>query len=114
MAFSKSLQLKGGDTKYELSPEIKKYTLLDLGFSNTKSGNFAYKKSIDPESPFSKNAMKLKITINSDMAEFKMAIVDGNEMNDVDIFSNDKHLEERDQFNFIMQNMILRKVFRRV
>lgn len=43
MEFTKSVRLPGDADTYTLSPEVKKYTLTDLGFEETRRGNFEYK-----------------------------------------------------------------------
>lgn len=35
MEFTKTVQISGDKDKYTISPEIKKYALLDLGFEQT-------------------------------------------------------------------------------
>ncbi|MCF6514869.1 hypothetical protein GSH19_01660 [Lactobacillus sp. S2-2] len=110
MAFSKEIKLKGDINNYELSPEIKKYTLRDLGFTTTKLGNFVYKINLDPNSPFNSNSIKLKITVNDDLTAFKMAILDSKELKEVDIFNNDKFNKIKEQLDFNLENMITRKV----
>ena len=42
MEFTKTVQISGDKDKYTISPEIKKYALLDLGFEQTNRGNFEY------------------------------------------------------------------------
>lgn len=111
MAFIEVVKLKGDTHQYQLSSELKLFTLSDLGFTKTRNGNFELKHSLDPSSPYLKKAIKLKIMINQDLKTFKMAVVDGSELKDVDIFSTDKYKDEKDQFDFLMNNLILRKVF---
>lgn len=111
MAFTKEVQLKGDRHHYQISPELKLFTLSDLGFTKTRNGNFETKLSLDPNSPYLKKSLKLKVMINQDLTTFKMAIVDGSELKAVDIFSTDKFASEREQFDFVMNNFILRKVF---
>ena len=52
MEFEKVNQLQGDSDKYAISPQIKEYTLLDLGFEKTKRGNYRYLGSLDCKSPF--------------------------------------------------------------
>lgn len=111
MAFTEVVQLKGDYHQYRLSSELKLFTLSDLGFMKTRNGNFELKRSLDPNSPYLKKAIKLKIMIKQDLKTFKMVIVDGSELKEVDIFSTDKYENERTQFDFLMNNFILRKVF---
>ena len=48
MAFTEVNQIKGDNQKYRLSPEIKKYSLRDVGFMETKTGKFELERSLDP------------------------------------------------------------------
>ncbi|WP_429971241.1 DUF1831 domain-containing protein [Fructilactobacillus sp. Tb1] len=111
MAFTKEVSLKGDTQKYQLNPNLKLYTLSDLGFTKTRNGNFEYKRSLDPNSPYLKKSIKLKVMINADLKTFKMAVVDGSELKELDIFTTAKYEVEREQFDFIMNNFILRNVF---
>lgn len=110
MAFYKEIKLKGDQNVYELSNEIKKYTLRDLGFTTTKLGNFVYKINLDPSSPFNPNSIKLKVTVNNDLTAFKMAVLDSKELAEVDIFNNEKFNKIKEQLDFNLENMILRKI----
>ena len=40
MAFETTTTVLGAETRYQLAPEAKKYTLRDNGFTETNSGNF--------------------------------------------------------------------------
>ena len=61
MAFAKTAVLKGFDRTFSVSPECKPYTLRDNGFSETKGGNFQYKRSLDTEH---RNGLVLKVTVD--------------------------------------------------
>ncbi len=74
MAFNKTVTLQGDSTAYTISSNVKKYTLKDLGFQETKVGNFSLKRSLDPKSPFNPS-IELKVMINSTLDGFKMAAV---------------------------------------
>ena len=52
MEFTKTVKISGDKDKYTISPEIKKYALLDLGFEQTNRGNFEYLGSLDTDNPF--------------------------------------------------------------
>lgn len=70
MQFVKTVQLQGDADKYSLSPDIKRYTLIDLGFEETKRGNFEYVGSVDTDNPF-KPVAKLRILISADLSGLK-------------------------------------------
>lgn len=47
MAYQASVQVPGDQTTYAISPNIKKYPLIDLGFEQTRQGNYKYTGSLD-------------------------------------------------------------------
>lgn len=110
MQFQKSVQLPGDQDTYSISPEIKEYTLLDLGFEKTKRGNYRYLGSLDRKSPF-KPFVRLQITVNSDLSGFKMDTVNTNGFAKVNIFTNSRKDEFVTQLHFILNEMVERGVF---
>ncbi|KRM12544.1 DUF1831 domain-containing protein [Paucilactobacillus suebicus] len=110
MAFSKQVQVKGDSDIYQISPNVKKYTLRDLGFDPTRHGAFVYVGSLDTASPFNA-AAKLKITINADLDEFKMDTVNTSGTASVNIFNHSRADEFVTQYHFILNEMIDRDVF---
>lgn len=82
-----------GDTrKYTIDPGIKRYALIDVGFTQTKRGNFVYNRPLYNDSPYDATC-KLKITINEEMNHITMVITDRNGLQKVNIFKN-KQLAE--------------------
>lgn len=113
MAFSKEVTLKGDQHTYGINPQIKRYSLKDVGFQTTKPGNFYYERSLDPTSPYSKGDL-LKITISKDMTEFKMAVTTANGLQAINIFNNSKKEDSVTQYNFIMDNLVSREILARL
>ncbi|MCK8624738.1 DUF1831 domain-containing protein [Apilactobacillus xinyiensis] len=109
MAFSNENKLLGDNTTYRINPNIKKFTLRDLGFNTTNAGNFLYERSLDVNNPYG-NGIKIKITFKADLSGFKMSIVTGNGMQKVNIFKDDQHQSDVDQVRFILNNLIEREV----
>ena len=110
MEFEKSIQLQGDPDRYSLSAEIKRYTLIDLGFEETKRGNFEYVGSVDTKNPF-KPVAKLRILINSDLSGFKMETITGNGTRKINIFNHQRSAEFVEQYHFILKEMLQRDVF---
>ena len=54
MEFTKSVRLPGDQDTYTLSPEVKKYTLTDLGFEETRRGNFDTRGALTLTTPSSR------------------------------------------------------------
>lgn len=110
MQFQKSVRLMGDQDTYTISPQIKEYTLLDLGFEKTQRGNYRYLGSLDRESPF-KPFARLQITVNSDLSGFKMDTVNTNGFAKVNIFKQKRRDEFVTQLHFILNEMVDRGVF---
>lgn len=109
MEFTKSIQIPGDADTYSISPEIKKYTLLDLGFEETKRGNFEYKGSLDTDNPF-KPVARLRILIAADLSGMKMETVSGNGLQKINIFKHARAAEFVEQYHYILNEMIKRQV----
>jgi len=109
MAYTNSVKLEGDSKTYQISTGIKKYTLMDLGFTKGKSGAFMFERSLDPTTPYNA-AFKVKLTVNADLTGFKMSTVTGNGMQRANIFKNDAHPEAVEQLRFILKNFIDRDV----
>ncbi|TLQ04990.1 cysteine desulfurase [Pediococcus stilesii] len=109
MAFGKEVSVKGDPAVYQLSPEIKKYTLLDLGFTTKTNGTFIFERSLDPTSPFNQG-IKLKIMIKGDFSGFKISTVTANGMQNVSIFSREQDAPLVEQYNFLIAELIKRSV----
>ena len=111
MEFTKTVQISGDKDKYTISPEIKKYALLDLGFEQTNRGNFEYLGSLDTDNPF-KPVARLRILINSDLDGFKMETLSGNGLRKINIFNHQRATEFIQQYHYISLNfMMLNKAF---
>ncbi|MFD1319387.1 DUF1831 domain-containing protein [Loigolactobacillus zhaoyuanensis] len=109
MAFAATATIKGNDTIYALHLNVKKYTLKDVGFTETRGGNFQLERPLDPNSPYNQ-AFKLKITVAKDLQNLKMSITTANGLQAVDIFKQPAKDEEITQFNFLMDNLIEREI----
>jgi hypothetical protein len=109
MAFAATAAVKGSTTTYALSPNVKKYTLKDVGFVETRGGNFQLERPLDPNSPYNQ-AFKLKITVAKDLKNLKMSITTANGLQAVDIFKQPAKTEEITQFNFLVDNLIDREI----
>lgn len=109
MEFTKQVQIPGDSDTYVISDDIKKYALLDLGFEQTKRGNFEYKGSLDTDNPFNPVA-RLRILINADLDGFKMETLSGNGMRKVNIFKHQRAAEFVEQYRYILDEMIDRHV----
>ncbi len=66
MAYQKKASLLGDKRTFELAAQIKKYTLRDVGFTESHGGKFVLERSLDPNSPFNA-ALKFKMTISAEL-----------------------------------------------
>ncbi|UQS86447.1 hypothetical protein MOO44_06015 [Nicoliella spurrieriana] len=108
MAFSTVEKLAGDSRKFKVNPEIKQFTMLDLGFNKLNNGSFVLKQ---PLSGFNLNTgFTLKVAINKDLDQLKLAVTDAKGLRKVDLFKGNQHPEDVEQLNFQIQNLILRKV----
>lgn len=110
MEFQHSVKLAGDSDTYAISPRIKEYTLIDLGFERTKRGNYRYRGSLDRKSPF-KPFARLQITVNDDLSGFKMSTVNTNGLRTVNIFNQPRRDEFVTQLHFILDEMVERGIF---
>lgn len=110
MALAKTGSALGDPKTYTISPNIKRYTLMDLGFTQTKNGNFQLERSLDPNSPFTA-ANKVKITFKKDLSAFQIGVTTGSGLKAINIFKDDKTKDNVEQYHYIIDNMIEREVF---
>lgn len=109
MAFDKTTKLLGDQQAYTISQQIKKFSLKDVGFQETKNGNFILKRSLDPSSPYNA-AVELKVTVNADLSGFKFAALAANGMREVNIFKMEKSAAYLEQFHYIMATLSDREI----
>lgn len=106
---SKKAQILGDTEFYELSPEIKKYALRDVGFQETKQGNFRLERPINGSSPYDARYV-LKISINKDFDNLKLATTDKSGMHNLNIFKLKDTDKEVSDLRYLLDFMIEKKV----
>ena len=70
MAFEKEISLKDCKYRYQISPNVKKYTLRDTTFTQTTVGHYQLTRLLE-KVPNSGEGFPLKITINKELNGFK-------------------------------------------
>lgn len=90
MAFEKTIQLKNCRYEYTISPSIKRFTLKDNTFYETKVGNYELTRLLE-KVPNSGEGFQLKIVINKDLTGAKINITDKFGLRLVDIFKSEDH-----------------------
>ncbi|GAK47199.1 hypothetical protein LOSG293_030380 [Secundilactobacillus oryzae JCM 18671] len=109
MAFATEVTDLGDQKTYVLSQNVKKYTLKDLGFVESKVGNFSLERSLDPESPY-QQSIKLKMMVAKDLGSFKLSTVSANGLQRVNIFKNENHAKLVEQFGHLIELLEEREV----
>ena len=109
MAFVTEKQLENSKYSYALAPTVKKFTLKDTTFMQTKVGNFEFKRMLE-EIPNSGEGFLLKIIVNPDLTGFKMSITDKSGLRNVNIFKNASEIIQN-KFYFQMDTFVDRGVF---
>ncbi|AYG00909.1 DUF1831 domain-containing protein [Lactococcus allomyrinae] len=109
MAFITEKHLDDSKYTYSLAPSVKKFTLKDTTFVQTKIGNFEFKRMLE-EVPNSNEGFLLKIIVNPDLTGFKLSITDKSGLRNVNIFKNSSPIIQ-EKFYFQMDALIDRGVF---
>ncbi len=109
MALTETVKVAGDTQTYKLSPNIKRYTLMDTGFVKTKNGGFQLERALDPNSPYT-SANKLRIIVSKDLDKFSMSVTTANGLRAVDIFKTDKTAGNVEQYHYVLDNLIERQV----
>ena len=107
MAFGKEATLKGFERKFSVSPECKAYTLRDNGFTETKGGNFQYKRALDTEH---RNGLVLKVTVDKAIKGVKISTVNNNGLSAVDVTKLANNAMVLEKINFIFDGFVDRSV----
>ena len=110
MAFEKEIHLANCLYSYAIGQNIKKYTLRDNTFSETKIGNYELTRLLE-KVPNSNDGFPLKITINKDLDAFKLMITDKSGLRAVNIFKSEDNKMLQDKFYFLMDSLVERDIF---
>ncbi|WP_220739967.1 DUF1831 domain-containing protein [Leuconostoc miyukkimchii] len=112
MAFNKKVTI-AGDATYQLSNQIKKYTLGDLGFITNNAGVYVLHRSLESDKSVA-NAIQLKVSINQDLTGFKLSTVSAGDVVRVDIFKNNHAEEMVKLYQFFMAELVARGVLEKI
>ncbi|MFL2129309.1 cysteine desulfurase [Ruoffia sp. FAM 26255] len=107
MAFKETAELKGFNRTFSVSPEARPYTLRDNGFTDTKSGNFIYKRALDSTH---KQGLVLKVTVDKGLKGLKISTVNEKGLTAVDISKLDNNSMVVEKVNFIFDGFVDRNV----
>ncbi|MBS9337568.1 cysteine desulfurase [Fructobacillus parabroussonetiae] len=111
MAFQKQFKIEGlGD--FAISPAIKKFTLMDLGFMTNNAGAFVLKRSLQPDQPIDQ-AISLKIVFQKDLSTAKVDVV-GAAGGPVDIKKRADKDQMMELLAFFLKELVERQVLEQV
>ena len=110
MAFEKTIQLKIVVTTTLLALLLKKFTLKDNTFFETKVGNYELTRLLE-KVPNSGEGFQLKIIINKELTGAKINITDKFGLRLVDYFQIRDHHIHQEKFYFLMDSLVERGVF---
>lgn len=113
MALTETVKVLGDTKTYKLSPNVKRYTLMDTGFMKTKNGSFQLERALDPSSPYA-SANKLRVIVSKDLDKFSMSVTTANGLRAVDIFKSDKTAGNVEQYHYVLENLLERQVLAEV
>lgn len=88
MAMTASAQLKGASKKFKLADTVKKYTLRDYGFQESKQGNFEFERIVRASFNDSREVL-FKMKVNASLDGFSMTVTNLNGMQVVNVYKND-------------------------
>ncbi|KRL04655.1 DUF1831 domain-containing protein [Liquorilactobacillus oeni] len=111
MGYEKKAKLLGDSRVFELDPQLKKYTLRDVGFTESRGGKFILERPLDPESPFSAS-IKFKMTISADFKAFKMAVTSANGLKEVNLFKENDAKKRAEQLDYLLDVLIKRQILK--
>lgn len=109
MALAATGSAQGDPKTYQIGSALKRFTLIDLGFVQTKNGNFQLQRSLDPNSPYT-TANKLKMTVAKNLDKFQLDVTTDNGLKAINIFKTDATKENVEQYQYWINNLIERGV----
>ena len=110
MAFQTTIHLKDCPYGYSLGENVKKFTLRDNTFSETKVGNYELTRLLE-NVPNSGDGFLLKIIINKELSGVKINITDKSGLRLVNIFKSETNQIIQEKFYFLMDSLVERGIF---
>ncbi|MDO1605282.1 cysteine desulfurase [Lactobacillus sp. YT155] len=101
-------QVTGDKQSYKISDKIKKYTLKDVGFTETNNGNFVFDRPIG-DSPYDAN-FRLKISISKDFDKLRMSVTDMSGLTNIDISKLKDSEQMVELYQYILDDFVNREI----
>lgn len=105
MAFDKTAQFKGSAKKYQLGSTVKRYTLRDHGFTETKTGNFQLVRSLDTTLKHKQGVM-VKITVSKELDGLKFSTTSANGLRALDVYGNSNMQEAVANLEYLLSELV--------
>lgn len=109
--YQTTAKITGDDTTYQLNPSVKKYSLRDVGFEESKTGKFTLTRSLDVNSPYNSGYL-LKVVVAKDLKTFKLATTAKNGLAKVNIFKGqpEEIAARKQQLGYILGELVDRNI----
>lgn len=111
MAYQKTITIKGLG-EFTISPAIKKFTLIDLGFITNNAGTYVLKRSLQPDMPVDQ-AISLKVVFKKNLSAMKLEVI-GAAGGPVDIDAREDAKDMLDLVGFFLKEMTERQVLEQI
>lgn len=105
MARKKGESLLGSSVSYTLHPDVKRYTLLDNGFIETKNGNYQYERTLAKQAS-NQTAPRLKVRIGKNLNQLRLSVVAAKGLKKVNLYKDDQFEEARQMAEFYLDNFV--------
>lgn len=111
MAFQTKVTVNGVGN-YQINPEIKKFTLIDLGFVTNNAGAFILKRSLQPDQAIDQ-AISLKVVFKKDLSGMKIETI-GAAGGPVDVTKREDAAAVEELMSYFLKEMVNRQVLEQV
>ena len=101
----KNVSLKGSGKTFQLNEQVKRYTLRDNGFEETKNGNFQMVRDLD-NSVLHKQGIKVKIVVAADLKTLKVSTTTSNGLQMVDVYGKATMAAAKEQLEYILDSLV--------
>ncbi|UQS83776.1 DUF1831 domain-containing protein [Bombilactobacillus thymidiniphilus] len=106
-----TVQINGDLTRYQINPEIKVYSLIDVGFTKSKQGNFNWEQPLSDYSPYDASYL-LKVKVMQDLKNLKMAVTDQSGLHQINIFKLPHNETVIEQLHYALDTLLQRDILK--
>lgn len=112
MAYDSISGLKGSSKEYRLHEDVKRYTLRDNSFQETKTGNFQYFRNVNALN--STQGIMLKILVSKDLETLRMSTTTANGLKTLEVYGKDSMQTVVENIEYILEGLVTEKVLEEV